>query len=82
MLKHFSEVAPTCFGPYVRPSSGGSRAVLCAVTKFDSVDVRSLCVCAVCVCMSLPSVCVCVSGAPVRVRSGQRIIEKKLCLHV
>jgi len=27
MLKHFSEVAPTCFGPYLRPSSGGSWAV-------------------------------------------------------
>jgi len=26
MLKHFNEVVPTCFGPYLRPSSGGSRA--------------------------------------------------------
>jgi len=24
MLKHFSGVAPTCFGPYLRPFSGGS----------------------------------------------------------
>jgi len=28
--KPFSEVAPTCFGPFIRPSSGGSCAVLCA----------------------------------------------------
>ena len=27
---------------YIRPSSGGSWAVLCAVTKLNSVDVRSL----------------------------------------
>jgi hypothetical protein len=51
-----------------------------AVTKLDSVDVRLLCVCAVCGRMSLPSVCtmcicVYVSGAPVRVRSGHRILR-------
>ena len=34
--------------------------MLCAVTKLNSVDVRSLCVWAVCGRMSLPSVCVCV----------------------
>ena len=39
-LKHlktfFLKVAPTCFGPYLRPSSGGLWAVLYAVTKLNS----------------------------------------------
>jgi hypothetical protein len=52
MLKHFSEVAPTCFGPCVWPFSGGSRSALCALTKLDFVDLRSLFVCAVCGRMS------------------------------
>jgi hypothetical protein len=40
-LKHL-KFAPTCFGPFLRPSSGGSLAVLHAVTKLTSADVRSL----------------------------------------
>ena len=60
ILKHFSKVAATCFGTYLRPFSEGSWAVLCAVTKLNSVDVRSLCVCTVCGRMSLLSVCMCV----------------------
>jgi hypothetical protein len=56
-----SRFAPTCFGPYLRPSSGGSRAVFYAVTELNSVDVLSLCSCIVCGRMSLSSVvCVCV----------------------
>ena len=73
MLKRFSEVAPTCFGPYLCPSSGGSWALLCAVTKLVSVDVRSLCVCAVCGHMSLPVVCMCVwSSCPGEIWSQNR----------
>ena len=51
------QVAPTCFGLPIRPSSGGAHAVLCAVTRLDSADVRLLIDCVVCGCMSLPSVC-------------------------
>jgi len=57
LLKHFGEIAPTCFGLPIRPSSGGAYAVLRAVTRFGSADVRSLIVCVECGCMSLPSVC-------------------------
>jgi len=60
LLKHFGGVSPTCFGLPIKPSSGGAYAVLCAVTKSDSVDVRSLIVCVVRGCMSMSSVCVCV----------------------
>ena len=56
----FGEVAPTCFGLHIRPSSGGAHAVLCAVTRLDPADVRSLIVCVVCGYMSLPSVRMCV----------------------
>jgi hypothetical protein len=73
LKKPFSDVTPTCFGPLIRPSSGGSYAVLCAVTGLGSADLRSLIVCAVCGCMCLSSVlcvCVCVTGALVGVRSG------------
>jgi hypothetical protein len=52
--------------------------VFCAVTKLDSVDVRSMCVCTVCGRMSL-SRFVCVSGAPVPVRSGHRIFKVYIC---
>jgi len=31
--KTFSDVTPTCFGPLIRPFSGDSYAVLCAVTR-------------------------------------------------
>jgi hypothetical protein len=60
---------------YIWSSSGCSWAVLCAVTKLNSMDVRSLCSCIVCCRMSLSSVvfvcvCVCVPGVPVLVRSG------------
>jgi len=73
-LKHFSDDTPTCFGPLIRPSSGGSYAVLCAVTRLGSADLRSLVFYAVCGCMCLSSVlcvcvCVCVAGALVRVRA-------------
>jgi len=44
-LKHFKKPAPTFFGPYLRPSSGGPGAVLYAITKLNSVGVRSLCSC-------------------------------------
>ena len=40
-LKHL-KLAPTRFDPFLRPSTGGSLAVLYAVTKLRSVDVRSL----------------------------------------
>jgi phenylpropionate dioxygenase-like ring-hydroxylating dioxygenase large terminal subunit len=40
-LKHL-KFAPTCYGPFLRPSSGGSWTVCYAVTKLRSVDVRSL----------------------------------------
>jgi hypothetical protein len=40
-LKHL-KFAPTCFGPFLRPSSGGSWTVLYAVNKLRSVDVGSL----------------------------------------
>jgi hypothetical protein len=50
------KLAPTCFGPILRPSSGGSWTVLCQVTKLRSVDIRSLWNCAVCSIMSLQSV--------------------------
>jgi hypothetical protein len=67
--------------------------VLCAVTKLNSIDVRSLCSCTVCGRMSLPSVlcvrararaCVCVRapGVPVLVKSGHRVfynVRKKNC---
>ena len=33
----FKKLTSTCFGPYMRPSSGGSWAVLYAVTKLNSV---------------------------------------------
>ena len=56
-LKHFGEVVPTCFGLPIRPSSGGAHAVLCAVTRLEPADVRSLIVCVVCGRMPLPSVC-------------------------
>ena len=56
LLKHFGGVAPTCFGLPIRPSSGGAYAVLCAVTRSDSADERSLIVCVVCGCMLMPSV--------------------------
>ena len=47
--------------------------MLCAVTKLNSVDVRSLCSCTVRGRMSLSSVlCVCVPGVPVLVKSGHR----------
>ena len=48
--------------------------MLYAVTKLNSVDVRSLCSCIVCGRMSLLSV-VCVPGVPVLVKSGHRVIE-------
>jgi len=60
LLKHFGEVAPTCFALPIRPSSGSAHAVLCAVTRLDAADVCSLIVCVVCGRMSLPSVCMCV----------------------
>jgi len=63
----FKKLSPTCFGPYIRPSSGGSWTVLYAVTKLNSVDVRLLCSCTVCGRMSLSSVvcvCVCVCQPP------------------
>ena len=60
-------IAPTCFGPYLRPSSGGPRAVLYAVTKSNSVDVRLSCPCIVCGRMSLSSV-VCMPVVPVLVK--------------
>jgi len=43
-FKHLKtqKFAPTCFGPFLRPSSGGSWTVLYAVTKLRSVDVHSL----------------------------------------
>ena len=56
LKKPFSDVTPTCFGPLIRPSSGGSYAVLCAVTRLGSADLRSLIVYAVCGCMCLSSV--------------------------
>ena len=59
------ELPPTCFGLPIRPSSGSEHAVLGAVTRSDSADVRSLIVCMVCGCMSMPSVCVCVCVCPV-----------------
>ena len=37
------KLAPTFFASYIRPSSGGPRGVLYAVTKLNSVVVRSLC---------------------------------------
>jgi hypothetical protein len=37
-LKHFSDVTPTCFGPLILPSSGGSYAVLSAVTRLGSAE--------------------------------------------
>ena len=40
-LKHL-KFAPTGFGPFLKPSSGGSWTVLYAVTKLRSVDVRLL----------------------------------------
>jgi hypothetical protein len=40
-LKHL-KFAPTCFGPFLRPSSGGSWTVLYAVTKLRLVDARPL----------------------------------------
>ena len=49
-----------------------------AVTKLNSVDVRSLCSCIVCGRMSLSSVvcvCVCVPGIPVLMKSGHRVID-------
>jgi len=60
-LKIFLKTCPYMFRSiYIRPSSGGSWAVLYAVTKLNSVDVRSLCSCTVCGRMSLSSVvCVC-----------------------
>jgi hypothetical protein len=51
--------------------------VLYAVTKLNSVDVRSLCSCMVCGRMSLSSVvCVCVPGVPVLVKSGHRLNDQ------
>ena len=50
--------------------------MLCAVTKLNSVDVRSLCSWTVCGRMSLLSiVCVCASGVPVLAKSGHRVID-------
>jgi hypothetical protein len=51
--------------------------VLYAVTKLNSVDVRSLCSCTVCGRMSLSSVvclCVYVPGVSVLVKSGHKKI--------
>jgi len=43
-LKHLKvflkKLAPTCFGPYLRPSLGGSWAVLCAFTNEPPEDGR------------------------------------------
>jgi len=47
--------------------------VLCAVTKLNSIDVRSLCVLVQYVVVCHYRRFVCVSGAAVRVRSGHRI---------
>jgi len=44
LKKHLNEVAPTCFGPQLQPSSGGLWAVLYAVmyertsTEFNLVS--------------------------------------------
>jgi len=62
--------------------------VLYAVTKLNSVDVRSLCSYTVCGCMSLSSVvcvcvcvCVCVPGVPVLVKSGHRVYDSMTRFH-
>ena len=47
--------------------------MLCAVTKLNSIDVRSLCVLVQYVVVCHYRRFVCVSGAAVRVRSGHRI---------
>jgi len=36
------KVTPTCFGPLIRPSPGGAYALLYAVTRLSSADLRSL----------------------------------------
>jgi hypothetical protein len=38
------------FGLFIRPSSGGTHAVLCALTRLDTADVRSLIVWYVALC--------------------------------
>ena len=66
----FGEVTTTCFGLLIRPSSGGSYAVICAVTRFvPLICVRWLFVQCGAVCAYRQVVCV--TGALVRVRSGQ-----------
>jgi hypothetical protein len=51
--------------------------VLYAVTKLNSMDVRSLCSCTVCGRMSLSSVvCVCVPRVPVLLKSGHSAFLK------
>ena len=51
--------------------------MLHAVTKLNSVDVRSLCSCTVCGHMSLSSVvCVCLPGVPVLVKYGHRLYDQ------
>jgi len=71
-FKHFSDVAPTCFGPLIRPSSGGHMPYF--VLLLDWVPL--MCVrwlCSMWLNVLTVSLCVCVTGALVRVRSGYGI---------